>query len=230
MGYYQNNMEASIRAFDLYISDKVKDLMGWCEIHPVEAYYKNSPNNRNFRTLKAIDSAGSDYIGVTDRGLIFNLASRVNFNKNYETFTIRFLRPSLEATDWEKYIEAKEAGSTYSQFWSMGFVSSFDKNAELLALRLIRTNALFDYALREVNQDMLKIVEEYKWQMNIHDLWFQHLEPFYNRHRQETVVVRRNPQDGVLFLSIPWRWYEIEKTPMWGWDKGYGYRKINQPR
>ena len=84
---------------------------------------------------------GIDYLSVNEHG-IRGLAVRCQFGDAYNSFTIRYSRPSGNKTEHEKRLYQIDNGYIYPEFTIQCYFDS-TKNNELLSMAIIRTDDLF---------------------------------------------------------------------------------------
>lgn len=87
--------------------------------------------------------AGIDYIVKNKEGQMFGIAARIQFGKNWETFTIRYQRKTGSKTEFEKRKEAISKGFFYPLFTMQAYFDRSGKN--LIAACLVSTVALYDF-------------------------------------------------------------------------------------
>ena len=97
-----------------------------------------SPKVKNILTTELQDSdlattldlqAGIDGLIVTNDGQIFNFASRVQFGKNYEAFSIRRSRPTGTTTEFSKLARAQKTGAAMPFVHIQSFIADDEQSA-----------------------------------------------------------------------------------------------------
>ncbi len=86
--------------------------------------------------------AGIDMIGK-ENGQLITIASRIQWDINYKTFTIRFQRTSGAKTEFGKRIEAIEKGYEYPIYQMQAYMNK--EPLKLLDCALIKTNELYGF-------------------------------------------------------------------------------------
>jgi len=101
--------------------------------------------------------SGIDLIGKKNDNLM-TMACRIQWDKNYKTFTIRYKRTSGAKTEYEKRIEAIEKGYLYPGWTMQAYMNGmFDNNNKLidekslkiLGCAVIRTDVLYKFINEE---------------------------------------------------------------------------------
>jgi len=100
--------------------------------------------------------SGIDLIGKKNDNLM-TIASRIQWDKNYKTFTIRYKRTSGAKTEYDKRIEAIEKGYLYPGWTLQAYMKGIFDNNELidenslkiLGCAVVRTDELYRFITEE---------------------------------------------------------------------------------
>ena len=109
-------------------------MSGW-ELLPVEGQ-----SNEVCRLLDM--ECGIDYLLYSkDLGQVYGLASRVQYGRNYRTFTVRKERESGAKTEYKKRTDAKDCGGLSPHYTMQAYV----KDGEINGLALVKTEDLLNF-------------------------------------------------------------------------------------
>lgn len=117
-----------------------------------------STENQEILICKWLDQySGIDLIGKKNDNLM-TIACRIQWDKNYKTFTIRYKRISGIKTEYEKRIEAIEKGYLYPGWMMHVYMSGLfnndnrlldEKSLKILGCAVIRTDELYKFITEE---------------------------------------------------------------------------------
>jgi len=97
--------------------------------------------------------SGIDYIAKRQDNQLITIACRIQWDVNYQTFTIRFKRVTGTKTEFDKRIEAIENDYLYPTFTMQAYLN---KNPlKLLDCALIKTDILYRFIKRHLNDKNL---------------------------------------------------------------------------
>ena len=146
LSYKEKDAEKSRRAFQQFSSPALKKFFGGAVILSTEGHTKDKPTTIE----KSLDISGIDGICVTQKGWTYFYASRVQFGKLYENFSIRYSRPSGKATEFEKLQRANKICAPMPTFHVQCFV---DDDGQAARVAIVPTVDL----IRHMQKDKLKI-------------------------------------------------------------------------
>ena len=87
-------------------------------------------------------SCGVDYLLHSEKsGVILGLSSRVQYEENYRTFTVRKERESGALTEYEKRTQAMTSGGIYPYYT----IQAYMKDGEVKGLGITKTSDLIEY-------------------------------------------------------------------------------------
>lgn len=136
---FKSDAERSIRLFDKFSRHALnRHFGGNAQILPTE-------NHSNLVEEILDMKAGIDGIILNREGEIFFYASRVQFGRNYESFSLRGYRPSGKATEFAKLKRASKTCAPMPTFHVQAFVDSDEKSA---TVAIVPTIDLVQYAER----------------------------------------------------------------------------------
>ena len=129
------DMEKSLKLVETQIKPIVKNLLSGWELETVEG-------NDN-KICKILDMlCGVDYFLMSPKvSVVYGVASRVQYEKNYRTFTVRKSRESGALTEYEKRNQAIMLGGLYPAYTMQAYVLK-DK---VQGLALTKTVNLIDF-------------------------------------------------------------------------------------
>lgn len=111
------------------------DLLGGGQIISVE-------NNKD-KLARLLDmTAGFDYIYTYSGKMLYAIASRVQYNINYRTFTVREERESKAMTEHKKIQDAIDYGALYPYFRMQAYIDI--TNNKCMSLAIARTLDVVD--------------------------------------------------------------------------------------
>lgn len=113
--YQKHDAEKSLSGFEKFTLPALRTAFGTNEIFSTERHEN--------RREKDLDFAGIDGFFVTVDGWQYFFASRVQFGKNFETFTIRRSRPRGATTEYDKILHARQIQAPVPTFHVQTFVS-----------------------------------------------------------------------------------------------------------
>lgn len=104
---------------------------------------------------RSLDWSGIDGIVATDKGLL-PFAARIQSGVNYESFSIRYSRPSGEPTEYEKINKALKTNSMRPFYHAQGYV---DEDGQAI-VAVVRTKDLFNFVKKNINKVIIKANED----------------------------------------------------------------------
>lgn len=186
-------LEDSARDFQRLVWPRIKSSLGGGELVPVELL-TNEDMNKRFDALAGVDA----WQIHTERGMR-GIASRVQWGKDWSTFTIRYSTKYGNRTEYQKRMDAL---STPEQHWLVPYVTIqayvTKDHLMLLSYAMIRTVDLFEEVSRIM--EIVRIP------------WAQARPKGWNGpYRQRT------PSDGNTFIVASWDWLETTDAELEIW-------------
>ena len=139
-----------------------------------------SVEGQNSITMKWLDQySGIDIIGRKNDNHLVTIASRIQWNKNYKTFTIRYERITGAKTEFEKRIEAIQKGYLYPNFTMQAYIN--ETPLQILSWASIKTDIFYKYLI-EHPEIMFERTANYEGNKFKYIYWsdISHLESFKN--------------------------------------------------
>lgn len=139
-----NDLSDSAFEFQRIVWPAIKDWVGGGEIRPVESV-AHSGFDKELDTLSGIDAWHLLKAECAIRGI----ASRVQWGEAWNTYTIRYSRPSGIDTEYQKRIKAidnQARGYLIPQLTIQAYASHPKRKGRLLSASVVRTKDLFDIA------------------------------------------------------------------------------------
>ncbi len=97
--------------------------------------------------------SGVDWVCRTPANQIFSIAARIQFDRDWRTFTVRYKRPTGSATELEKRLDAVKNDFFYPTYTLQAYIDENKKQA--LSCGIVKTKVLYKYILE--NLDSLQI-------------------------------------------------------------------------
>jgi hypothetical protein len=122
---WRTDLAKSSSAFQRQVWPILQPHVGGGELHNIEAL-------KDIVGDKLDQSAGFDWLQTLPNGAIRAVASRVQWGRSWDTFTIRLARSSGAKTEWEKRkfaIRRTEQGFCFPGLTTQGYVSGDDVTA-----------------------------------------------------------------------------------------------------
>ena len=140
------DLSASALDFSRVVWPALAPKLGGGEIVPIEAV-SHDGFNKELDTLAGIDA----WLVRRSKAAICGVASRVQWGRAWNTFTIRISRPSGASTEYEKRlraIDSRDHGLLYPHYTIQGYVEDPKGVGDLLSACAVRTLDLFTLARR----------------------------------------------------------------------------------
>ena len=140
------DLSASAFDFTRVVWPALAPKLGGGEIVPIEAV-SHAGFNKELDTLAGIDA----WLIRRGKASICGVASRVQWGRAWNTFTIRISRPSGASTEYEKRLRAidnRDHGFLYPHYTIQGYIEDPKGEGELLSACAVRTLDLFTMARR----------------------------------------------------------------------------------
>lgn len=135
------DLSDSVKALETIKNNELKKILDG-EIYSIE--------NSNNEVLILMDKfSGLDYIRKNDKGLQ-GVAARVQWGKNWQTFTIRFKRHTGTETELEKRLSQIDNGYIYPAFTLQAYFNARNEN-KLLGMAIVKTKFLYSLYLEKPN-------------------------------------------------------------------------------
>lgn len=128
----------STNTFDRFVAPALQAAFGAKVIHSTERH------ENELATI--LDYSGIDGVLVDEHGWTLSFSSRVQFGKNYESFSIRRSRPNGTPTEWQKL---RNPLSMKSSFHIHSFI---DANAKSAIVGIVQTADLIRYIRQNPHQ------------------------------------------------------------------------------
>lgn len=97
----------------------------------------------NNETLLWMDKySGIDYIGKSPKNQLFGIASRIQWDYDYSTFTIRYERYTGTATEYKKRLEAIKKGYFYPTYTLQAY---FKRDLTPISCAVVKTKSLYEF-------------------------------------------------------------------------------------
>lgn len=142
--------------FERVVWPVVRRWMGGGELRPVEAVV-HSGFDKDLDTLSGIDG----WHILREEHAIRGIASRVqpvgDGEKRWDTFTIRYSRPSGSPTEYQKRLHAlqnAERGFLLPHITTQAYVAKPSRQGRLLSVAMLRTSVLYHEAERLVSSGL----------------------------------------------------------------------------
>ena len=138
---YQTDLSDSNRAFEQVVYPAIRRHIGGGKLISVECILDSN------LAMLLDRCAGIDYLQITADGYIRGLSSRIQFGRDYRTFTIRARRSTAHRTEYEKmqYVAAHRGrGFMFSGLTIQSYVSSRG-NGHLLSSAMAYTEDIYRF-------------------------------------------------------------------------------------
>ena len=129
--------------FQRIVWPNLSPLLGGGNVIPVETVTDS-------RMAQILDQLGGVDIWYVNQEQIFPIASRVQYgDRAWNTFTIRYARPSGAATEYDKRLRSIRNGSLYPRWTIQAYV---DDEGRLLTAAAVDTKHLIEVAAEHLDQ------------------------------------------------------------------------------
>ncbi len=138
-----NAVKRDMARSSVYVEEKVKPVIE--ELLPF--WHMMKVEGRENEVCQLLDmSCGIDYLLHSEQSsLVLGVASRVQYGKNYRTFTVRKDRASGVLTEHQKRTQAISQGGLYPMYSVQSYI---DDDGELAGLGIVRTADLSEFISR----------------------------------------------------------------------------------